>query len=119
MKKPTKAALMSAFILPGAGHIYLKVYFTASVLVAAALVALYILITNAVERALLITDKILSGEVPPDMLVITELVTKQSIGDDAQLIEFATTGLVIAWLIGIADAYRVGRLQEAVAATED
>ncbi len=112
MKKTTKATLMSAFILPGAGHLYLKSYFTATVLVATAFLAFYVLVSNAVERALLISDKIIAGEVPPDISVITEMVSNQSVGDDARLIEWATMGLVIAWLVGIADSYRVGRLQE-------
>lgn len=71
--------------------------------------ALYVIVTSAVERALQITDKILSGEVSPDVAAISDLLSKQLSDSDAQLIEFATTALIIAWLIGIVDSWRVGR----------
>ena len=112
MKKSTKATLISAFVLPGAGHLYLKSYFTAAALVTTAFLALYVLVSNTVERALLISDKIIVGEVPPDLVAITEMASNQSMGGDAQLIEWATMGLITAWLAGIADSYRVGRQQE-------
>lgn len=112
MKRSIKAALLSALVLPGAGHLYLKIYFTAALLSATALTALYFLISSAVEKALQITDKILSGEVPPEMSVIADLISKQSMGDDAQLIQYATAALIVTWVIGIVDAYRAGRVHQ-------
>jgi hypothetical protein len=112
MKKSVKAALMSALIVPGAGHLYLRRHLMGGVLVGATLIALYILVSSALEKAQAITDKILSGEVQPDILAIAELVRNQSQGGDAPLVEFAIPAVIIAWLIGIIDSFRVGRLQE-------
>ncbi len=112
MRKSTKSALMSAFIFPGAGHLYLKRYSTAAVLAAGALIALYVVVSSVVEKALHIADKILSGEVPADISAIIDLVSKPLVGEDALLVECATTGLIIAWLVGIVHSYIVARLQE-------
>ena len=111
MTKPIKAAMLSALVFPGAGHFFLKKYIPGTVLAVIALVSLYLIIAGAVERALEITDKIQRGEVQLDIAAITELVSNQSAGTDFELLNFAGTVLIISWLIGIADSYRVGRGQ--------
>lgn len=112
MKKSTAAALLSAFVFPGAGHLYLKKYIRGIVLIGASLVAVYYVITKSVESALQIVDKIQTGDVPLDATTITELVSQQSLGTDSQLINIATLAVIICWGIGIIDSYRVGRVRD-------
>ena len=112
MNKSMKAALLSAFLFPGAGHYFLKKFISGTVLAGTAFAALYLIISRAVERALQITEKIQRGEVQLDVTTITELVSKQPTGTEAQLLDIATTVLIITWLIGIVDSYGVGRLQD-------
>jgi len=112
MKKSTAAALLSAFVFPGAGHLYLKKYIPGIVLIGALLVAVYYVITKSIESALQIVDKIQTGDVPLDAAAITELVSKQSAGTDSQLIKFATLAILICWVFGIIDSYRVGRMRD-------
>jgi uncharacterized membrane protein len=112
MKKSTKAALLSALVFPGVGNVYLKRYISGAVIAGATVVALYVLISNAVHRALEIVDKLQRGEIQPDMAVISELVSKQPLGTEALLIDIATALLILAWIIGIVDAYRCGRFQD-------
>jgi len=112
VNKSTKAALFSAFVFPGAGHFFLKKYISGTVLAGTAFVMLYFIITNLLKKALQISEKILSGEVQLDIAAIIELVSRQPVGTDAQLLNIATTVLMIFWLIGIIDSYRVGRGQD-------
>ena len=112
MKKSTKAALLSALVFPGVGHIYLKKYVTGSLLAGAAFTALYYLTAKAIARAMQIVDKIQSGEIPPDIAVITELVPKAPTGTEALLINIATAIFIISWIVGMVDAYRIGRLHD-------
>jgi ABC-type glycerol-3-phosphate transport system permease component len=114
-----KSALLSAFVFPGTGHFYLKRHITGAVLAGTAFIALYFMITTALERAQQIVDKIQSGEIQPDIAVITELVAKQPTGTDAQLTTIATAVLIIAWLVGVVDAYRIGRVQDGRAVADD
>ena len=118
MKKSTKAVLLSAFVFPGAGHVYLKRYLFGAVLAGAALAALYVFVSGAVGQALQITAMIERGELHPDVAAIADLVSQQPMGADAQIINIATAVLIITWLIGIVDSYRIGRLLEYDAATQ-
>ncbi len=111
MSKSVKAAMLSVFVFPGVGHIFLKRHIPGIVLAGTALAALYFIISERVERALQIIDKIQRGEVQLDVAVITELVSRQPTGTDAELLNFAWTVLIISWLIGVVDSYRVGRVQ--------
>jgi len=112
MKKHTKAALLSTFIFPGVGHFLLKKYIHGALLAGTAFVALYLLIAKTVEKTLLVFEEIQSGEAPLDAAAITELVSNQTTGSETQLLRIATAALIISWLIGIVDSYRVGRAQE-------
>lgn len=115
MKKSTKAALLSALVFPGVGHFYLKKYVSACVLAGTAFIALYYLTAKAVARAMQIVDKIQSGEIQPDIAVITELVSKAPTGTEALLINIATAIFIISWIVGMVDAYRIGRLHDSSA----
>jgi hypothetical protein len=64
------------------------------------------------EQAFEITDKILSGDTQMDALAIAELVSRQPIAADAYLLNIASALIFICWVIGIVDAYRVGRVQD-------
>lgn len=109
MNKPVKAALLSALVFPGAGHFFLKKYIPGGILAGTAGVALYVLVSRAVARAVQITDKIQRGEVELDVASIAELVSNHPAGPEGQLLSIATTALLISWVIGIVDSYRVGR----------
>jgi hypothetical protein len=112
MKSSTKAVLLSAFVFPGLGHIYLKKYIPGVVLLGTSLAGSYYLISKTVENALQIVEKIQGGNIQPDITAITELVTKQSTGTDSQLVNIATIIIFICWIIGIIDSYRVGKLRD-------
>ena len=111
MSKSIKAALLSALVFPGVGHFFLKQRVSGTVLAAAALVSLWVVITKAMERALQITEEIQRGDVPLDVDAITELVSRQPAGVEGHLLDIAWAVLIVVWLIGIVDSYRVGRIQ--------
>ncbi|WP_455220741.1 DUF6677 family protein [Kaarinaea lacus] len=112
MKKSTTAALLSAFIFPGLGHLYLKKYLTGILLVVISFTSIYYLVSSAVEMALEISSKIESGAVQPDIATITAMVSQQSNSANAQLANIATIAFFICWLIGIIDAYRLGKARD-------
>ena len=112
MNKSTKAVLLSALVIPGMGHFYLKKFISAGILIATASVAIYMVISKVLERAMQISDKILSGEVPPDISEITALLSKQASAFDAQLLNIATLVFLIIWFIAIVDAYRIASVED-------
>jgi len=111
MKKTTKAVLASAFIFPGVGHILLKRYSQSAVFISIASAAIVVIISHVVSVASEIADRVISGEVAPNLLVIRQLIIEQRSGSETLYVSIATWVLVAVWLISIADAYRVGKAQ--------
>jgi len=95
-------------VFPGSGHLLLKKYQTGVGLMLIAAIALSVLVYNMFQRAAEIVDKIQSGEVQPDVLAISEMLSRA----DTQVMRLATTVLLIVWLIGIVDVYRISRKQD-------
>ena len=112
MDKSMKAALLSALVFPGTGHLYLKKYLSGVALASIAVGALYFLTSTAIEKAVGIAEKIKLGEVTPDIETIIGLVSNQSTGVDSKLINIASIILFFSWLISIVDSYMAGRAKK-------
>jgi hypothetical protein len=102
---------MSAFVFPGAGHFFLKRYPTGILLFLAGLLVLGFIFLPLMEMAEEIAKKIAVGEVPLDWRVINRLVTQRllDIISSAYLPLWSLAGI---WLLGMWDAYRLGRADE-------
>lgn len=110
MNRSTKAALLSGLVFPGLGQIYLRRYVRGALLVFCAGLALYVILSTAIDAALDVVAKMEGGEVPADVGAISELVRKESL-ETGQTTSIATIGLFLSWLFGIVDAYRIGQAQ--------
>lgn len=111
MKSSTKAALLSCLVFPGAGHFYLKRFALGVLLSFGAAVAVYFVVLGAMSAAFAVAEKIQSGGVPLDVKTIAELVSEQTrTGEDIS--NSALILLIVSWLIGIFDSYRIGRALE-------
>lgn len=111
MKKSTKAALLSALVFPGIGHLYLKQWVVGLLLLIVAVVATGYIGTVVMGTASVIVEKIQSGAVPPDIDTITALVQQQTSGIE-QSIDTAKIIWLICWVVGIAGSYWQGRAQD-------
>ena len=112
MKKSIKAALLSAFVLPGAGHFFLKKYVMGSILAIAAFTGLYSIIVNTIEIALKIAEQIQTSGTPLSTEEISALVSQQVLNSEVQQMNMALLALLTAWVVGIVDAYRLGNIQD-------
>jgi len=112
MKKSIKAALLSAFVLPGAGHFFLKKYVMGSILAIAAFAGLYSIIVTTIEKALKIAEQIQTSNIPLSTEEISALVSQQVLNSEAQQMNIALFALFTAWVVGIVDAFRLGNIQD-------
>jgi cobalamin biosynthesis protein CobD/CbiB len=112
MQKATKAALLSALVFPGCGHLFLKHYLPGALLASISLGALYVLFSRAMEQATQIAAQLQAGELPMDSAAIADMVMRQVSTADTQMLNIASTTLLICWLVGIVDAWRLGRKQD-------
>ena len=111
MRYATKAALLSGLVFPGLGHLYLRRWLRGALLAAGAAVALYFIVSVAVNSAMDIAGKIEGGQVQPDAASISQAVSKAS-QDAERSTDIATTILISLWVIGIVDSYREGRKRD-------
>ena len=112
MKQSYKAALFSALLYPGSGHLMLKHYPMGLFLAGTATGCLVALLFRAYAIAGAISDRILSGDIPLDMVRISKEITLQSAASGSTTVTIATWLLVISWLAGTADAFRLGRRRD-------
>lgn len=108
MTQAIKAALLSGLIFPGAGHMALKQYRRGSVLMLGTLIALAVIIRTAVQQALAVVDRINIGEFAVDTGTIAELVSRSTSGVETATLNIATLVIVVCWVVGIVDSYRLG-----------
>ncbi len=119
MRRSTKAALLSGLVFPGVGHMALKNYRRGAPLLLAALIALWVLVDTAVERALSVVDRINSGDVPLEVGAISQAVADSAISANPLLTEAPVIVFTVCWLIGIVDSYRLGGARDQPHETSD
>ncbi|MYM22516.1 hypothetical protein GTP46_07655 [Duganella sp. FT135W] len=109
MKASTKAALISALIFPGLGHLALQPRRAARGLVfllPTAAAAFYLLRTT-LQLADRILDELNSGALAFDPIAITERI--HSAGIDNPATNAASLVCLVCWIAAIADALWLGR----------
>ena len=112
MTRSIKAALLSGLIFPGIGHLVLIQYLRGSILILFTLIALSVIVTVAVRRALSIVDSINGCEILVESGTITELVSSSIRSADNLIVNISLIVVAACWVIGIIDAYRLGMTQE-------
>ena len=98
--------LLSGLVFPGSGHLALKCYLRASVLIIATLIALSAIVTVAVRHTLSVID---SGAIPLEADAITELVSSSISSADNSIINYSLLVVVACWGVGIIDSYRLAK----------
>lgn len=112
MSRSTTAVLLSALVLPGAGHLYLKHYPRGIALIAISLACLWIFVDRAIQQASIILDQVASEGGAVDVGRLSGLVTQTSNGPGSLVVTAASLVLAGCWVIGVVDAYRIARNQQ-------
>lgn len=109
MSRSTTAVVLSALVLPGAGHLYLKQVGRGMVLIAVSLVCLGFIVLQAMQQAsaVLVQLEIEGGVLDP--VQFAERVSQSADHAGSGVATAATLVLVACWLYGIIDAYRQGQ----------
>lgn len=104
MKKSVKAALLSTLIFPGTGHLYLKSFTTGLAILAVSLIALVVVISEALKRAAFIVSQMETSEMPMDNQSMAELLAQSQ----NHSVDTASAVIIVCWVAGIIDSYRIG-----------
>ena len=107
MFKSYKATLLSVLVFPGVGHFSLKKPVQGLLLLIVSIVCLYFLLTITVELVQQLSVKIQSGEIPMDVAKISDIVLQQIVDRDDQRINMPSLVLLICWVLGVVDSFRI------------
>ena len=112
MNNSLKGALLSGLIFPGLGQVRLKHYKRGIVLMFTVFASLMVIVLKAVQHAFTILEKIeLEGGVI-DIKTITDAATQASSTSDSLIYNLGLLLIVICWVFGIVDAYRIGKTKD-------
>ncbi len=109
MKKAYKAALLSALAFPGCGQFHLKRYVRGTALIFATLGSLLVIVIKLTEQALAILQDIDLGGGAVNMEAASRAIQKASSVSAGPTVTAAFFLLVLFWVVGVVDAYLVGR----------
>lgn len=118
MKNAVKAMLWSGLVFPGLGQLVLKYYKRGIALALATAACSYVLVAkvaNAIQQAMAIVDKIDFSSGVVDVQAITTAVSEADKASGSGATQFVVWILLILWLIGMVDAYVMGRRKDRLA----
>jgi len=115
MKNALKGALFSGLVFPGLGQVIFKHYKSGITLMLATFVSLVIIITKAVQQAIVIMEKMELDNGTIDMNMIVNAARQASTISGGFIFTLALLLLLFCWIFGIVDAYRIGRMKDKIA----
>ncbi len=108
MKLSIKAALFSAFIFPGAGYFIVQKLTQGIIFILIALSGLTIIIIDAVHKAQVIAEQIVSGVISINIELIREQILEAPGAFNPDILTGAYIVIGLVWLVSIVDCYRIG-----------
>jgi len=109
MKLSTKAALYSGLLFPGSGYFIVKKKKQGFLFLIIALASLTILITEAIHKAQVIAQDIVSGALVMNIETLQEQIQITPGVFSPGIISAVTYFVVGLWLVSIIDCYRIGQ----------
>ena len=112
MNNSLKGAFLSGLVFPGLGQVVLKHYKRGVVIMLTVLVSSSIIVIEAVQKAFTILEKIESEGGTIDMNTISNAATQASTISDSLIFSFALLLIIFCWIIGVVDAFRIGKKKD-------
>ena len=112
MNNALKGALWSGLIFPGLGQVVLKHYKRGAIIMLTVLVSLAVMVVKAVESAFAILEKIELEGGAINMSTISNAVTQASTSSGSLTFNLLLLLIIVCWIIGVVDAYRLGRKKD-------
>ena len=104
MSRALKALLMSALIIPGAGHFYLRRFKSGLVFLLLSGVSLTIIITHLANLAHQVLDQVNAGKISLNATAIRQALNGQLALQSPALVTIAWGMLITAFLVCLEDA---------------
>ena len=112
MKNSLKGALLSGLVFPGLGQVFLKHYKRGFALMLTVLICVVAVVVKASQQAVAIIERIQSQGGVIDMNTISNAATQASTASASLIINLLLLLIMVCWITGIVDAYRIGRKKD-------
>jgi TM2 domain-containing membrane protein YozV len=112
MKKSLKGVLLSGLVFPGYGQFVMKHYIRGIALMLMCLTGLVVIGVKVRQQISIVFEKIEYGDGAIDMSEILNAVNLAGTASGDVIYRFASLLLLFCWIIGIIDAYRIGRKKD-------
>jgi hypothetical protein len=109
MNNALKGALLSGLVWPGLGQVVLKHYKRGIVLMLTVLAGLSVMVVIAVQQARTVIEKMASEGGIIDRSAISNAVAQATASFDGLVLNLLLFVIVMCWIFGIVDAYRIGK----------
>jgi len=106
MNRAVSAALISALVFPGAGHLYLRRGARACLFLLPTLAAAVVFLNDTMAQASAIAAQIMAGTISADPLAIAARLEQNG---GSTLATVAVTVMVVCWIVATVDAWMLGR----------
>ncbi len=107
-----KAALLSGLVFPGLGQIMLRHYGRGIALILAVSFGLGALLVKATQLVFTILGRLESQGREVDMRTISKAANQAFTSSDGLIYGFVLLWITFCWIIGIVDAYRLGKKKD-------
>jgi hypothetical protein len=112
MNNSIKGALLSGLVFPGVGQVFLRYYWRGMAFILTVSIILLVFVVKAVQQAFTILEKIEAEGGVISLDTITNVVTQASTPSNSLTFNILFFFLILCWIIGVVDAYRVGRRKD-------
>jgi len=112
MKNSIKGAAFSGLVFPGLGQIVLRHYKRGIALALAVVLTLLVVVVKALRQAFAILERIEAEGRVIDMSTISRAAAQASTASDSLVYNVLLFLIILLWIVGIVDAYRLGRKKD-------
>ena len=112
MNNSLKGAFLSGLVFPGLGQVILKHYKRGAVLMLAVSAGMLVILIKALQQAFAIMEKIASEGSVINLSTISNAATEAATTFESPIFKLLLLLIIFFWIIGIVDAYRIGRKKD-------
>ncbi len=112
MNNAIRGALLSGLVFPGLGQIMLRKYRRGIALMLAVMVSLFVIMVKATQQAVTILEKTDLKDGNMDFSTVSNAAGNALSTSDNLTINFSLILILLCWIIGTVDAYRIGRKKD-------
>jgi len=113
MRSSLKGALLSGLVFPGLGQMVLRHFRRGVVLASIVFAGLAVIVVKAVQKSLVVLEKIKAEGGTIDTGTISQTAAQATTASEGLMMNALLLLLVVCWIFGIVDAYRIGKKMDA------